>query len=105
MKLSMAIKHRQFTDLQLEGDDLTRSTFYHFSGYLNLLNERVHSIRDIVKEHHNQTIQKCLVQHGSESPTLRSFSEDDIVYCHFPSKTNTIPKIANVFCWTIVHFL
>ncbi len=76
-----------FTDLQLEEDDLTRPTFYHFSDYLDLLNERVHAIRDIVKEHHNQTIQKPLVQHGSESPTLRSFSEGDKVYCHFPSKT------------------
>ncbi len=38
------------TDLQLEGDDLTRPTFYHFSHYLDLLNERVHAIRDIVKE-------------------------------------------------------
>ncbi len=75
------------TDLQLEGDDLTRLTFYRFSNYLDLLNERVHAIRDIVKEHHNQTIQKRLVQHGSEIPTLRSFSEGNIVYCHFPSKT------------------
>ncbi len=75
------------TDLQLEGDDLTPPTFYCFSDYLDLLNEHVHAIRDIVKEHHNQTIQKRLVQHGSESPTLRSFSEGDIVYCHFPSKT------------------
>ncbi len=75
------------TDLQLEGDDLTRPAFYHFSDYLNLLNERIHAIWDIVKEHHNQTIQKRLQQHGSESPTLRSFSEGDIVYCHFPSKT------------------
>ncbi len=53
------------TDLQLEGDDLTRPTFYHFSDYIDLLNERVHVIRDIVKEHHNQTIEKRLVQHGS----------------------------------------
>ncbi len=40
-----------------------------------------------MKEHHNQTIQKRLVQLRSKSPTLRSFSEGDIVYCHFPSKT------------------
>ncbi len=39
-----------------------------------------------MKEHHNQTIQKWLVQHSLESPTLRSFSEGDIVYCHCPSK-------------------
>ncbi len=70
-------------DLELEGDDLTRPTFYHFSDYLDLLNELIH----IVKEHHNQTIQKRLQQHGSESPTLRSFSESDIVYLNFPSKT------------------
>ncbi len=75
------------TDLQLEGDDLTCPTFYNFSDYLDLLNERVHAIHDIVKEHHNKTIQKQLVQQGSESPTLRSFGEGNIVYCHFPSKT------------------
>ncbi len=46
------------TDLQLEGDDLTPPTFYHFPDYLDLFNERVHVIRDIVKEHHNQTIPK-----------------------------------------------
>ncbi len=42
-----------------------------------------------MKQDHNQTIQKRLEQHGSESPTLKSFSEGDIVYCHFPSKTIT----------------
>ncbi len=46
------------TDLQLEEDDLTRPTFYHFSDYLDLLNEHIHAIRDIMKEHRNQTIQK-----------------------------------------------
>ncbi len=71
-------------DLQLEWDNLARPTFYCFSDYLDLLNERVHVIRDIVKEHQNQTIQKQLLQHGSESPTLRSFREGDTVYCHFP---------------------
>ncbi len=97
-------------DLQPEGDDLTHPTFYRFADYLDLQNECVHAIRDIVKEHHNQTIQQRLVQHGSESPTLRSFSEGDIVYCHFPSKNyylgpkTTIQEIANVSCWTIVHF-
>ncbi len=74
-------------DLELEEDDLTQPAFYRFSDYLDLLNECIYAIRDIVKEHHNQTIQKRLQQHGSESPTLRSFSEGDIVYCHFPSKT------------------
>ncbi len=43
-------------DLQLEGDNVTRPTFHHFRDYLNLLNERIHTIRDIVKTQHNQTI-------------------------------------------------
>ncbi len=43
---------------------------YRFSIYLDLLNERIHTIRDIVKENQNQTIQKRLHQHGSESPRL-----------------------------------
>ncbi len=99
-------KPQAIMDLQLEGDDLTYPTFYDFSDYLDLLNEHVHAIRDIVKEHHNQTIQKQLVQHVSESPTLRSFSDSDIVYCHFPSKTimSDLKLPANVFCWTVVHF-
>ncbi len=33
------------TDLQLEGDELTRPAFYRFSDYLDLLNE--HSIHSI----------------------------------------------------------
>ncbi len=68
-------------------DDLRHPAFYHFCDYLDLLNELIHAIQDIVKEHHNHTIQKRLQQHGLENPTLRSFSERDIVYCHFPSKT------------------
>ncbi len=58
---------------------LTCPTFYRFSDYLDLLNKCIHAIHDIVKEHHNQTTQKRLLQHGSESPTLRSSSEGDIV--------------------------
>ncbi len=75
------------SDLHLEGDDLTRPPFYCFTDYLDLHNERIHALRDIVEEHHNQTIEKRLQKHGSESPSLHSFSEGDIVYCHFPSKT------------------
>ncbi len=41
------------TDLQLEEDDLTSQAFYPFSDYLDLLNERIHAICNIVKEHHN----------------------------------------------------
>ncbi len=44
-------------------------------------------IRNIVKEHHNETIRKHHLQHGSTSEELRSFNDGDIVYCHFPSKT------------------
>ncbi len=44
------------SDLQLEGDNLTRSAFYHFTDFLDLLNKCIHAIRDIVKENHNQTI-------------------------------------------------
>ncbi len=44
-------------------------------------------IRDIVKAQYNRTIEKRLLKRGSESPSLRSFNEGDIVYCHFPSKT------------------
>ncbi len=43
-------------DHQLEEDDLTHPTFYRFSDYLDLLNELIHAIQDIVKEHHHQTI-------------------------------------------------
>ncbi len=70
------------TDLQLEGDNLTRPAFYRFTDY-----ERIHAIHEIVKENHNQTIEKRLQKYRSESPALRSFNEGDIVYCHFPSKT------------------
>ncbi len=80
-------KPQAITDLQLEGAEFTRPAFYHFSDYLDLLNEHIHAIRDIVKENHNQTIKTRLQQHGLESLTLRSFHEGDIVYCRFPSKT------------------
>ncbi len=75
------------TDLQLEGDALTHPAFYHFTDYLDLLNECIHAIRDIVKENHNQTIEKRLQKHESESPALCSLNEGDIVHCHYPSKT------------------
>ncbi len=99
------------SDLQLEGDDLTHPAFYCFTDYLDLHNERIHALRDIVKEHHNRTIEKRLQKHGSGSPSIRSFNEGDIVYCHFPSKTiisdhNLLgQKDENVLCWTALHFL
>ncbi len=33
------------------------------------------------------TVKFCSVQSHQSNPTLRSFSEGDIVYCHFPLKT------------------
>ncbi len=72
------------SNLRLEGDDLTCPAFYCFTDCLDLLNEHIHLIREFVKENHNQTIEKRLEKHGSESPSLRSFNEGDIVYCHFP---------------------
>ncbi len=53
-------KLQAITYLQLEEDDLTLPALYHFSDYLDLLNERLHTIRDILKEQHNQTIHKRL---------------------------------------------
>ncbi len=67
--------------------NLLCSAFYHFTDYLDLLNKHIHAIRDIVKENHNQTIEKRLQKHGSDSPALHSFNEGDVVYCHIPSKT------------------
>ncbi len=37
------------SDLQLEGNIVTRSPFYHVTDYLDLLNERIHGIHDFVK--------------------------------------------------------
>ncbi len=54
------------SDLQLQGDNVTKPAFYHFTDYLDLLNERIHAIRDIVKAQHNQTIEKHLLKHNPE---------------------------------------
>ncbi len=75
------------SNLQLEVDEHQGQTFYRFTDYLDLLNERMHAMREIVKQNHNETIAKCLQQHSSDSPSLKSFNEEDIVYCHFLSKT------------------
>ncbi len=83
------------SDLQLEGDDLTRPPFYRFTDYFDLLNEWIRALCDILKEHHNQTIEKRLQKHGSESPSLRSFNEGGIVYCHFPSKLLSLTTICH----------
>ncbi len=75
------------SNLQLEGVEHRGQHFYLFTDYLDLLNECIHAMREIVKQNHNETIAKHLLQHCSDSPSLRSFNEGDIVYCHFPSKT------------------
>ncbi len=49
------------SDLQLESGKVTKPVCYHFTDYLDLLNERIHGIRDIVKEQHNNTIEKRLL--------------------------------------------
>ncbi len=74
------------SDLWLEKDDLTHPPFYHFTDYFDFLNEWIHTLRDMVKVHHSQTIEKQLLRNCLESPSLRSFNEVGIVYCHFPSK-------------------
>ncbi len=97
------------SDLQLKGDSVIRPPFYHFTDYLDLLNKRIHAICDIVKTQHNQTIEERLLKHGSESPSLRSFNEGDIVYYHFLSKNThlwtqfAIKKVENDLCWTAVY--
>ncbi len=86
-------KLRAIMDLQLEGDNLTRLTFYRFSDYLDLLNECVHAILDIVKEHHNQTIQKWLVQQVSEIIQWRWYSVLSFsIKNYYLSHTTTIYK-------------
>ncbi len=64
------------SNLQLEGDEHRGQPFYHFTDYLDLLNDHIHAMHDIVKQNHNETIAKHLQQHGSDSPMLRSFNEE-----------------------------
>ncbi len=54
---------------------------------MDILNECMSCIRNNVKEHHNETLRKRQLKHGSTSKQLQTFNEGDIVYCHFPSKT------------------
>ncbi len=75
------------SEIKVEKSRLTKISHYHFGDYLDMLNERMSCIRNIVKEHHNETIRKHQLEHGSTSEHLRSFNEGDIVYCHFPSNT------------------
>ncbi len=53
---------------------------FHFAEYLDILNECTSCIRNIVKEHHNETIRKRQLKHCSTNEQLRSFNEGDIVY-------------------------
>ncbi len=75
------------SNIQVQSSCLTKVPHFHFSDYLDMLNERMSCIRNIVKQHHNETVKKCQLKHGSTSEQLRSFHEGDIVYCDFPSKT------------------
>ncbi len=72
-----------------------------------MLNERMSCIRNIVKEHHNETIRKRELQHGSTGEQLRNFKEEDIVYCHFPlniiiSQIKILSRKFTVLCWTTI---
>ncbi len=83
------------SDLQLEGDDLTRPPFYHFTDYLDLLNEWIHALCDIVKEHDNQIIEKRLQKHCSESASLHSFNKGDMYIVIFNLKLLSLTTICH----------
>ncbi len=98
-------------DLQLEGDDLTRPTFYCFSDYLDLLQwmctcytwycERA-SQSNLTKTISTTRFREShteIIQWGWYS--LLSFS----IKKYYLWPQTTFEKIANVLCWTIVHFL
>ncbi len=102
MKLS---KPPAISDLQLDGDDLTRPPFYCFTDYLDLLNERIHALSDIVKEHHNQTFEKRFKSMVQRVHPYDHSTRVILCICHFPSKTIiTIQKAENDLCWTALHF-
>ena len=75
------------SEIQSASHDLTSAKFYHFSDYLDFLQDRFKHIRQIVQDHHNITVSARQISHGSESPSFRTLNEGDIVYCFFPSKT------------------
>ncbi len=75
------------SDLQLLSDNMIKPFSYNFANYLDLLNELFKSIRSIVMGLHNEQVSKVNAVHGAENISLRDFHEDDIVYCHFPSKS------------------
>ncbi len=53
------------SEIQVEKSRLTKISHYHFGDYLYMLNERMSCIRNIVKEHHNETKRKRQLDHGS----------------------------------------
>ncbi len=75
-------------DLQLEGGDLTRPPFYHLTYCLDLLNEHIHAIQDIVKEYHNQIIERRLEKRSMRVTLfIVTFSSETITSDHnLPSK-------------------
>ncbi len=47
------------SEIQIQCDNITKPHFYHFSDYIAMLLERVKHIYQIVKDHHNEVIDKC----------------------------------------------
>ncbi len=98
------------SNLQLEGDDLTRPAFYRFTDYHDLLNERIHAIRDIVKENHNQTIEKShkstvlrvyLSAHLMRGYSLLSLS----IKNYYLGPKTAVQETTNAICKASIHFL
>jgi hypothetical protein len=75
------------SEIQSASNDLTSPKFYHFSDYLTFLQDRFKHILKIVQDQHNLTVSTRHIAHGSQSLAFREFSEGDIIYCFFPSKT------------------
>lgn len=69
------------SDICIQSDCLIKPNFYHFTDYFDLLKERMSTIRQLVKTQHNAILQQYL-KIGSDSPTLRTFNEGDMVYCN-----------------------
>ncbi len=69
------------SNLQLEGDKHWGQPCYHFTDYLDLLNERMHAMLEIVKQNHNETI---------------SFNNKVLTVHHWDFSMNEIKFIATV---------
>ena len=67
------------TDIKTQSQSITTPTFYHFADYLDLFQDRMHNIRNIVADHHNQTVEKKRNQtHGSKSQSFHDFMKESL---------------------------